>query len=82
MREAKLGRHHYVRPAAEGNNSRKVKREGRTAGTRVTVHSHQQVAVWDGEQELDESLQGVVEGIVPVEAEDTKVDVAAAQGGF
>lgn len=51
-------------------------------GTGAALHSYQQVAVWDGEQQLDESLQGVVEGIVPIEAEDPEVDVAATQGGF
>lgn len=41
--------------------------------------AYQQVTVWDGKQEFDEGLQGVIERVVPVQAEDTKVDVAAAQ---
>lgn len=41
--------------------------------------AHQEVAVRDGEEELDEGLQGVIKRVVPIQTEDTKVDVAAAQ---
>lgn len=36
----------------------------------------------DGQQELDEGLQGVVQGVVAVQPEDAEVDVVAAQHGL
>lgn len=41
--------------------------------------AYQEVAVRDGEQKLDKGLQGVVQCIIPVQAEDPEVDVAPAQ---
>lgn len=36
----------------------------------------------DGQQELDEGLQGIVQGVVAVQPEDAEVDVVAAQDGL
>ena len=36
----------------------------------------------DGQQQLDEGLQGVVQGVVAVETEHAEVDVVAAEHGL
>lgn len=48
----------------------------------VGTLAYQKVTVRDGEEELDEGLQGIIKGIISIEAENAKVDVAAAQGGL
>lgn len=44
--------------------------------------AYQQITMWDGEEKLDEGLQGVVQGVVAVETEDAEVDVVAAEHGL
>ena len=44
--------------------------------------AYKQVAVWDGEEKLDEGLKGVVQGVVAVETEDAEVDVVTAEHGL
>ena len=41
--------------------------------------THEEIGLRYGEEELDECVECVVEGVVAVEAEDAEVDVAAAQ---
>ena len=41
--------------------------------------THEEVRLGDGEEELDEGVEGVVERVVAVQPEDAKVDVAAAE---
>ena len=41
--------------------------------------THEEIGLRYGEEELDECVERVVEGVVAVEAEDAEVDVAAAQ---
>lgn len=36
----------------------------------------------DGQQQLDEGLQGIVQGVIAVQPEDAEVDVVAAQHGL
>lgn len=40
--------------------------------------SYQQVTVRDGQEQLNKGLQGVVQGIIAVQTEDTEVDIVAA----
>lgn len=44
--------------------------------------SYQQVTVRDGQEQLNKGLQGVVQGIIAVQTEDTEVDIVAAQYSF
>lgn len=44
--------------------------------------SHQQVAVWDGQQQFNEGLECVIECIIAVETENAKVDIVSAKYGF
>jgi len=46
------------------------------------VLAYQEVAVRDGKQKLDKSLQGIVQCIIPVQTEDPEVDITPTQCGL
>ena len=51
----------------------------RTKGNHAEGTTHEEVRLGNGEEELDEGVEGVVEGVVAVQPEDAEVDVAAAE---
>lgn len=44
--------------------------------------AHQEVTVGDRQEQLDEGLQSVVQGVIPIETEDSKIDVAPAESSL
>ena len=44
-----------------------------------SVQAHQQITLWDGEQQLDKHAQDVVKGRVTVQMKHAEIDVVATQ---
>lgn len=48
----------------------------------MKLKAYQEVAVGNGEEQLDEGLESVVQGIVSIETEDSKVDVTPTESSL
>ena len=59
-----------------------IEREDSTHCTPIPFQAHQQALEWDGDQEFDKHVQGLVQGRVAIETEDSKVDVVPAECGL
>lgn len=42
-------------------------------------HSYQQIGLWNGQKQLDECVEGIVESIIAVQMEHPKVNIVATQ---
>ena len=59
-----------------------IEREDSTHSNAIPSHAHKQILEWDGYQELDKHVQGLVQGCVAIETEDSKIDVVPAECGL
>lgn len=48
----------------------------------MKLKAYQEVAVGNGEEQLDEGLESVVQGIVSIETEDSKVDITPTESSL
>ena len=54
----------------------------RGQGLSMKLKSYQEVTVGNGEEQLDEGLESIVQGIVSIETEDSKVDITPTESSL